>query len=87
MYTYMYIYTWNHVIKLLCSLYSTYIVITYSPSLLFQEAEVKGRVVPEPLDVRTEEAVEAGEVVDGATPLDESSDSSKLSGTVNISIL
>ena len=44
-----------------------------------QEAEVKGQVVPEPLDVRTEHAVEAGE-----NALEGSSDSSKVSSkTIN----
>ncbi|XP_064389580.1 C-Jun-amino-terminal kinase-interacting protein 4-like isoform X2 [Halichondria panicea] len=46
---------------------------------LIKEAEVKGRVVPEPFDLKMEHAVEAGEVGEVAGPLEESTDSSKLS--------
>ena len=47
-----------------------------------QEAEVKGQVVPEPFDVRTEEGLEAGALLTpDRGPLEASVDSGRSSGT------
>lgn len=40
--------------------------------LLLQEAEVSGQAVPEPFDVRTEEGLEAGALLDERSGLDDS---------------